>query len=45
LKDVDNDDESKKRNFPKPGRFKLLQFDIVLATEEESELARAQLAK
>jgi len=45
LKDVDDDNEAKKRNFPKPGKFKLLQFDIVLTTEEESELARAQLAK
>jgi hypothetical protein len=42
---VDDDAEARKRGFPKGGSFKLLQFDIVLTTEEEWEAARAQFKK
>jgi hypothetical protein len=43
--DVTDDAEARRRGFPKGGGFKLLQFDIVLATEEESKAARARVLK
>jgi len=43
--DVNDDTEARRRGFPKGGGFKLIQFDIVLATEEESKAARAQMLK
>ena len=41
-RDVNDDAEARRRGFPKGGSFKLLQFDIILATEEEAKAARAQ---
>jgi len=43
--EVTDDAEARRRGFPKGGGFKLLQFDIVLATEEESKASRAQFTK
>ena len=45
LKDIKDDDEARKRGFPKGGSFKLLEFDIVLVPEEESEVARKRFAE
>ncbi|KAI0315716.1 aromatic compound dioxygenase [Amylostereum chailletii] len=36
LGEVDDHAEAKKRGFPKGGKFKLLQFDLILPTVEES---------
>ncbi|KAG0693386.1 Intradiol ring-cleavage dioxygenase [Suillus ampliporus] len=36
LKDIVDDEEARKRGFPRGGSFKLLQYDIVLLTEEQS---------
>jgi hypothetical protein len=41
LKDVVDDEEARKRGFPRGGSFKLLQYDIVLLTEEQSATMRA----
>jgi protocatechuate 3,4-dioxygenase beta subunit len=41
LKDVVDDEEARKRGFPNGGSFKLLQYDIVLLTEEQSAMMRA----
>jgi hypothetical protein len=41
-KDVNDDAEARKRGFPKGGPFKLLEFDIVLATEAEFNAVRAK---
>jgi len=43
--DVNDDAEARRHGFPKGGGFKLLQFDIVLATEEESKAARTHFEK
>ena len=39
LKEVNDDEEARKRGFPNGGSFKLLQFDIVLVPEEEAKAA------
>ncbi|KAG8216941.1 Intradiol ring-cleavage dioxygenase [Butyriboletus roseoflavus] len=39
---IDDDEEARKRGFPKGGSFKLLKHDIVLLTEEQSRLIRKQ---
>ena len=36
---MNDDDEARKRGFPKGGSFKLLTFDIVLVPEEEGKAA------
>lgn len=41
LKDVVDDEEARKRGFPRGGSFKLLQYDIVLLTEDQSATMRA----
>lgn len=40
LKEVDDNEEARKRGFPKGGPFKLLQIDLVLLTEEQFKAAR-----
>ncbi|KAG0706936.1 aromatic compound dioxygenase [Suillus ampliporus] len=45
LKDVVDDEEARKRGFPRGGSFKLLQYDIVLLTEEQSAAIRARVAE
>ncbi|PCH35407.1 aromatic compound dioxygenase [Wolfiporia cocos MD-104 SS10] len=45
LADVHDDAEARKRGFPQGGSFKLLQFDIILVPDDESQLAREQFAK
>jgi len=44
LKDVDNEEEARRRGFPKGKTFKLLQRDIVLVGSEEAEAARQKFA-
>ncbi|KAI0087399.1 aromatic compound dioxygenase [Irpex rosettiformis] len=44
LKEVNDDEEAKKRGFPKGGSFKLLTRDIVLVPTEESKRAREDFA-
>lgn len=44
-KDVDDEAEARKRGFPKGSKFKLLKFDFVLVTNEESKAALEQQAK
>ncbi|KIK46558.1 hypothetical protein CY34DRAFT_800233 [Suillus luteus UH-Slu-Lm8-n1] len=41
LKDIVDDEEARKRGFPRGGSFKLLQHDIVLLTEDQSATMRA----
>ncbi|KAG1776767.1 Intradiol ring-cleavage dioxygenase [Suillus placidus] len=41
LKDIVDDEEARKRGFPHGGSFKLLQFDIVLLTKDQSAAMRA----
>jgi hypothetical protein len=41
LKDIVDDEEARKRGFPRGGSFKLLQYDIVLLTEDQSATMRA----
>ncbi|KAG1747391.1 Intradiol ring-cleavage dioxygenase [Suillus lakei] len=43
LKDIVDDEEARKRGFPRGGSFKLLQYDIVLLTEEQSAAMRARV--
>ncbi|KAF8834390.1 aromatic compound dioxygenase [Paxillus ammoniavirescens] len=43
LEQVDNDEEARKRGFPKGGSFKLLKHDIVLLTEEQWTLVKEQV--
>lgn len=43
--DVDDEAEARKRGFPKGSKFKLLKFDFVLVTNEESKAALEQQAK
>ncbi|VDB88790.1 unnamed protein product [Peniophora sp. CBMAI 1063] len=45
LKDVEDDAEVRKRDFPKGSKFKLLQFDFVLPTNEETRQALELRAK
>lgn len=42
LEQVDDDEEARKRGFPKGGSFKLLKRDIILLTEEQSHALRQQ---
>ncbi|TFY78834.1 hypothetical protein EWM64_g5178 [Hericium alpestre] len=44
-KDIDDEAEARRRGFPKGSKFKLLNFDLILPTVEESKAAFAQLAK
>jgi hypothetical protein len=37
LKDVDDEEQAKARGFVNGGKFKLLQFDIVLVREEKAK--------
>lgn len=39
---IDDDEEARKRGFPKGGSFKLLKHDIILLTEEQSHSIRRQ---
>ncbi|KAG0693679.1 Intradiol ring-cleavage dioxygenase [Suillus ampliporus] len=43
LKDIVDDEETRKRGFPRGGSFKLLQYDFVLLTEEQSAAIRARV--
>ncbi|KAG0693385.1 aromatic compound dioxygenase [Suillus ampliporus] len=43
LKDIVDDEEARKRGFPRGGSFKLLQYDIVLLTEEQSAALCARM--
>ncbi|KAG1748454.1 Intradiol ring-cleavage dioxygenase [Suillus paluster] len=45
LKDIVDDEEARKRGFPRGGSFKLLQYDIVLLTEEQSAVMCARVEK
>ena len=45
LKQVDDDEEARRRGFPKGGSFKLLKRDIILLTEEQSRAIRKQAIK
>jgi len=42
LEQIDDDEEARKRGFPKGGPFKLLKYDLVLLTEEQSRVIREQ---
>lgn len=42
LDQIDDDEEARRRGFPKGGSFKLLKHDIVLLTEEQSRQIREQ---
>lgn len=42
--EVDDEAEARKRGFPSGSKFKLLHFDFVLVTEEESKAAIAKRA-
>jgi hypothetical protein len=42
---VNDDAEARRRGFPKGGSFKLVEFDIVLASKEEWKATQAQLKK
>ena len=44
LKDIDNEEEARRRGFPKGAAFKLLQHDFVLVPFEEAEAARQKFA-
>jgi len=44
LKDVDNEEEARRRGFPKGKTFKLLQHDFILVESEEAEAARQKFA-
>ncbi|KAI0032421.1 aromatic compound dioxygenase, partial [Vararia minispora EC-137] len=37
LQEIDNEEEARRRGFPKGQKFKLLQFDIILPTVEETQ--------
>ncbi|KAI0916025.1 hypothetical protein AcW1_009408 [Taiwanofungus camphoratus] len=45
LRDVHDDAEARQRGFPRGGSFKLLQFDIIMVSEEDSKAAREQYAR
>jgi len=44
LKEIDNEEEARRRGFPKGKTFKLLQHDFVLVPSEEAEAARQKFA-
>jgi len=44
LKDVDSEEEARRRGFPKGKTFKLLQYDFVLVESEVAEAARQKFA-
>ena len=44
LKDVDSEEEARRRGFPKGNAFKLLQQDFILVPFEEAEAARQKFA-
>jgi hypothetical protein len=44
LKEIDNEEEVRRRGFPKGRTFKLLQYDFVLVPSEEAEAARQKFA-
>jgi len=44
LKDIDNEEEARRRGFPHGNTFKLLQHDFVLVPSEEAEAARQKFA-
>ena len=44
MKEVNDDEEARKRGFPKGGSFKLLTRDIVLVPVAESKRAREEFA-
>ncbi|KAI9569865.1 aromatic compound dioxygenase [Boletus coccyginus] len=44
LEQIDDDKEARKRGFPKGGPFKLLKYDFVLLTEEQSRVIILQQA-
>ena len=44
LKDIDNEEEARRRGFPKGTTFKHLQHDFVLVPSEEAEAARQKFA-
>jgi len=44
LKDIDDEEEARRRGFPKGKTFKLLQHDFVLVPFEEAEAARQKFA-
>ncbi|KIK77688.1 hypothetical protein PAXRUDRAFT_834912 [Paxillus rubicundulus Ve08.2h10] len=45
LEQVDDDEEARKRGFPKGGSFKLLKHDIVLLTEEQWTVIQEQVIR
>lgn len=45
LKDVDDEEEVRKRGFPKGSSFKLLHRDIIMVSDEESRVAREKGAE
>ena len=44
LKDVDNEEEVRRRGFPKGATFKYLQHDFILVPSEEAEAVRQKSA-
>jgi hypothetical protein len=42
---MDDEAEARRRGFPKGKSFKLLEFDIVLASNEEWNVTQAQFKK
>lgn len=44
LKDIDNEEEARRRGFPNGKPFKLLQHDFVLVPSEDAEGARQKFA-
>ena len=44
LKDIDNEEEARRRGFPQGKTFKLLQHDFVLVPSEEAEATRQKFA-
>jgi hypothetical protein len=45
MKDIDNEEEARRRGFPKGKTFKLLQHDFILVPFEEAEAARKKFAE
>ena len=44
LKDIDDEEEARRRGFPKGKTFKLLQYDFVLIPSDEAEAVRQKFA-
>jgi len=44
LKEIDNEEEARRRGFPRGNTFKLLQHDFILVPSEEAEAARQKFA-